>query len=137
MQRRHQRGAALMMGTGMRRWLTIIFVLGLCTSVNAQPRELIIAGIGATTCAHVLKSYREGPKAMSYLILTWAQGFWSSQNAMFLQAGAPLLRNLAGDDEAHIKGLMTACDGKPSVDFGIIVRDYFFELPGYRNPQAK
>jgi hypothetical protein len=136
MQRRSQR-RVIDMGTDMRRWLTIIFFFGLCTSANAQPRELIIAGIGATTCAHVLKSYRQGPKAMRYLIMTWAQGFWSSQNAMLLQAGAPLLRNLAGGDEAHIKGLMTACDGKPSVDFGIIVRDYFFELPGYRNPQAK
>lgn len=74
---------------------------------------------------------------MSYLILTWAHGFWSSQNAMFLQTGVPFLMNLAGNDDAQVKALMAACERKPAQDFGIVVRDHFLTLPTMRNPQAK
>jgi hypothetical protein len=74
---------------------------------------------------------------MGYLIMTWAQGFWSSQNAMFLQAGAPMMRNLAGDDEPRLKAMMEQCSRRPTEDFGLIVRDYFSELPRYPNPRAK
>lgn len=121
----------------MRYLLVATFLLGLCTSTHAQPRELIIAGVGASKCAEVLKSYREGPKAMGYLILTWAHGFWSSQNAMFLQAGTPMLRNLAGDEDSLIKALMDKCGRRPAEDFGLIVRDHFLELPSFSNPRAR
>lgn len=97
----------------------------------------MIVGIGARPCADILKNFRASPKGMSALILTWAHGFWSSQNAMFLQARVPFLKNLAGDDDAQVKALMTACERKPSQDFGLVVRDHFLELPNMRNPQAK
>jgi hypothetical protein len=125
------------MGAYMRRLLAVAIFLSSCATLNAQPSELIIVGIGARPCADTLKTYREGPKAMSYLILTWAHGFWSSQNAMFLQARVPMLKNLAGDDDTQVKALMAACERKPSQDFGLIVRDYYYELPSMQNPQAK
>jgi hypothetical protein len=78
----------------MRGWFIAVILLFVCTSTNAQNRELIISGVGASSCADILKNYREGPKAMGYLIVSWAEGFWSSQNAMMLQAGAPMLKNL-------------------------------------------
>jgi hypothetical protein len=121
----------------MRYILAVAAILLSCTTANAQNRELIIAGIGANSCSTILKNYREGPKAMGYLIISWAEGFWSSQNAMMLQAGTPMLRNLAGDSDARIKALMAECSRRPSVDFGLIVRDYFFELPNWPNPKAK
>jgi len=121
----------------MRYILAVAAILLSCTIVNAQNRELIIVGIGANSCSAILKNYREGPKAMGYLIISWAEGFWSSQNAMMLQAGTPMLRNLAGDSDARIKALMAECSRRPSEDFGLIVRDYFFELPNWPNPKAK
>jgi hypothetical protein len=121
----------------MRRWFVAAILLFVCTSANAQNRELIIVGIGANSCSTILKNYREGPKAMGYLIISWAEGFWSSQNAMMLQAGTPMLKNLSGDSDARIKALMAECSRRPSEDFGLIVRDYFFELPNWPNPKAK
>ncbi len=119
----------------MRVLLAAAAILLACATASAQNRELIIVGIGANSCTEVLKTYREGPKAMGYLILTYAQGFWSSQNAMFLIAGTPMLRNLAGDADAQLKGLMAECERRPSQDFGIIVRDHFHTLPSMRNPR--
>jgi hypothetical protein len=121
----------------MRRLLVAATLLCSCTALHAQPSELMIIGIGARPCADILKTYREGPKAISYLILTWAHGFWSSQNATFLQARVPFLKNLAGDNDSQVKALMAACERRPSQDFGLVVRDHFFELPNMRNPQAK
>jgi hypothetical protein len=121
----------------MGHWLAAAILMALCTSANAQTREFIIAGIGANKCSTVLKNYSEGPKAMGYLIITWAQGFWSSQNAMFLMAGAPMMKNLAGDDETRIKAMMDLCRRRLSDDFGLVVRDYFNELPNLPNPRAK
>ena len=66
---------------------------------------------------------------MEYLIFSYVQGFWSSQNSMFMQARAPVLKNLAGDSDTHLKALMAECGRTPSEDFGIIVRDYFYNLP--------
>lgn len=121
----------------MRYSLAVVTLFVMCTSANAQNAELIIVGIGANSCKQVLKTYREGPRAMGYLIVTWAEGFWSSQNAMMLQAGVPMLKNLAGDSDARIKALMDECGRQPSQDFGLVVRDYFFKLPPMRNPNAK
>jgi hypothetical protein len=121
----------------MRSWFVAAALLFVCTSANAQNRELIIAGIGASPCSMILKNYREGPKAMGYLIISWAEGFWSSQNAMLLQAGTPMLKNLAGDSDARIKALMAECGGRPSEDFGLVVRDHFAKLPTFPNPNAK
>ena len=121
----------------MRYLLAVAGIVMSCACAQAQSGEMIIAGIGANKCSDVLKTYREGPKAMGYLMLTWAQGFWSSQNAMFLQAGTPMMKNLAGNDEARLKAMMDLCSSRPADDFGLIVRDYFFELPNYPNPRAK
>jgi hypothetical protein len=119
----------------MRALLSAAAILLACASASAQERELIIAGAGASPCATVLKMYREGPKAAGLLLIYYAQGFWSSQNAMFLQAGTPMLKNLGGDSRAQLEGLMAECERKPSQDFGIIVRDYFHTLPSMRNPR--
>jgi hypothetical protein len=121
----------------MRCWFVAVILLCVCTSANAQNRELIIVGIGANSCSTVLKNYREGPRAMGYLIITWAEGFWSSQNAMMLMAGTPMLKNLAGDSDTRIKALMDECSRRPSEDFGLIVRDHFAKLPTFPNPRAK
>jgi hypothetical protein len=121
----------------MRILPSVVATLLWCVSANAQPRELIISGIGANSCADVLDDYRQGPKAIGYLALTWAQGFWSSQNAMMLQAGVPMVKNLAIDSDVTLKALMDKCGREPSRDFGIIVRDHFFDLPAIRNPRAK
>src|SRR6187549_3820996 len=129
-------GRSFLLRLDMRHFLAAAILLCSCTTLNAQPSELIIVGIGARPCADILKSYREGPKAMTYLILTWAHGFWSSQNATFLQARVPFLKNLAGDDDAQVKALMAACERRPTQDFGLVVRDHFLELPSMRNPQA-
>ena len=115
-------------------WLAILLI---SVPASAQNGELIIAGIGANSCESVLKSYREGPNPMRYLILTWAKGFWSSQNAMFLQAGTPILKNLAVDDDVQIKTLLDECSRRPSENFGLIVRDQFLKLPTFRNPNIK
>jgi hypothetical protein len=61
----------------------------------------------------------------------------SSQNAMFLQAGVPLLKNLAVNDDAQLKARVTACERRPSQHFGLVVRDHFHERPDMKNPQAK
>jgi hypothetical protein len=120
----------------MRHFLAAAILL-ICAPASAQKSELIIAGIGANSCAVVLKNYREGPKPMGYLIMTWALGFWSSQNAMLLQAGTPMLKNLAVNDEAQIKTFMDECSRRPSEDFGLIVRDQFLKLPTFRDPNVK
>lgn len=54
-----------------------------------------------------------------------------------VMAGAPTLRNLAGDDEPRIKAMMDACAKTPTRDFGLIARDYFAELPTFPNPNAR
>jgi hypothetical protein len=56
---------------------------------------------------------------------------------MMLQAGTPMLKNLAADSEAQIKALMAECGRRPSEDFGLIVRDHFVKLPSFLNPRAK
>jgi hypothetical protein len=116
----------------MRYFLAVASILLGCASASAQDRELVVVGLGANSCSAILKNYREAPKAVSYLIISYAQGFWTGQNAMFMQARAPLVKNLAGDSEAHLKKLMAECGRRPSEDFGIIIRDYFYDLPGVK-----
>lgn len=68
-------------------------------------------------------------------LISYVQGFWSAHNAMFMQARTPL-KNLAGDGSQHLQKLMAECERKPRQDFGIIIRDYFYELPSLPNPKA-
>ena len=121
----------------MRYFLAVAGILLSCTSASAENQEAVVIGIGGNPCSVILKNYQEGPKAMSYLIMSYVQGFWTGQNSMFMQARAPIVKNLAGDDEKQLKALMAECRRRPSEHFGIIIRDYFFELPGVSMPAAK
>jgi hypothetical protein len=119
----------------MRHFLAAAVFLTSCTSAPAQNPETVIVGFGANTCANIVKNYREGPKAMGILIISYAQGFWSGQNSVLMQAGAPVLKNLAGDGETHVKALMADCADRPSDHFGLVIRDYFFKLPKASMPK--
>ena len=116
----------------MRDLLAATAILLSCASASAQDRELVVVGFGASPCSDVLKHHQEEPKVLGLLLITYAQGFWTGQNAMFMQARAPTVKNLAGGSEAHLKNLMAECGRRPSEDFGIIIRDYFYKLPGLK-----
>ena len=110
----------------MRHFLAAAVFLASGTSAPAQNPETVIVGFGANTCANIVKNYREGPKT---------QGFWSGQNSVLMQAGAPVLKNLGGDGETHVKALMADCADRPSDHFGLVIRDYFFKLPKASMPK--
>ena len=107
--------------------LTGIFLT--VATVQAENNEFVVVGFGATPCAEILNSYRKQPSVASLLLFSYVEGFWSGQNSMLMQAAPSVVKNLAGDKQQILKALMVECERRPTEDFGIVVRDRFFQLP--------
>lgn len=117
-----------------------VFIAGLAvllTFVSAAAQEqILIAGAGAQPCSTIVRMHRSDKKPAGLFLITYVQGFWTGLNSTFMQAGAPL-KNLAGDNMAHLDNLLAECGRRPSTEFGIVARDYFYKLPSVPHPLAK
>lgn len=115
----------------MRTFLTVasLLVLNAYFTAIARAAEAGITGVGVTSCADFGKMYKTNPAETELVYFTWAQGFMSGYNGVFLasdQSGRNLAAESFDDQKVHIRDY---CDRHPLATYMSAVFQLYASLP--------
>jgi hypothetical protein len=98
--------------------VTIVAVLLLIPNVGQAQNWTQLAGAGMMTCSNFAEAYRQSPDVAEMFYFSWAQGFMSGMNSVYLSrlgAGYDLSTHTATDQQAYIRDY---CNQHPLATYG-------------------
>jgi len=116
----------------MKILLIVALVALFSQAVRAEEEvDLLGLGAGSYTCAKYGKMYQENPELVEGIFTSWAQGYMTGKNVLWLQAKLPI-RNLK---TFSIKEVNTICSREPLKEFWIVVEKVYNDLPASKTPE--
>jgi hypothetical protein len=102
----------------------------------AYPEEMLVRGVGTTTCAEFAKMVRNDPKNVERVFGSWAQGFMSGWNFALLEQS--FYRDIGSESvEQTDFSIRQYCDTHPSATYTEAVMNVFSKMPMKAVPQSK
>lgn len=117
-----------------------IAFLALAISISriqvAYPEEMLVRGVGTTTCDEFAKMVRNDPKNVERVFGSWAQGFMSGWNFALLEQS--FYRDIGSESvEETDLFIRQYCDEHPGATYNQAVMNVFSKMPVKAVPQSK
>ena len=91
--------------------------------------EVPTSGEGIHTCGQYSESYRNDPSRIGALYFSWAQGFMTALNAVYISTKKPY-RNFGGVDAVlQEQAIREYCDQHPLGNYTDAVWSFYTSLP--------
>lgn len=110
--------------------VAVAFALFASTAFAQYQKEIVILGVGASSCAEYANLYRKNPTMAEEIYVQWGLGFLGGRNYESILRQRKPVRFLPVDGRsklaAHVRDL---CDRRPLMKFRDAVLEYFESLP--------